>query len=699
MRQLATWCLAMALGWTGCTVQQMSFEGPEVPAFTNGLAVSSSPFLKRHAHDPVDWHPWSAETLQKAQDQDKPLLVVTGFMASHRCQAMQRSCFSDTTVAGWVNRYFIPVMVDREARPDLDAYFLALCRQLEGASAEWPLSAILLPDRSPIHAETYRGCRRWISRVHAYGIAYREQPERLDSLARALAAQRRGSRARQTEKASYDQFLQRYADQLMAQSDPYRGGLKGRPKRPLVPVIDYLMHHHARHGDARSRSLVQTTLDRMAFGGIYDHLGGGFFRLTQDEQWQRPRFEKMLYDQALLAQAYAQAYQLTRNPLYEQITYETLNLAEEQLKGPNSGYYASLAADSEREEGRYYLWPLIEVEAVLLGGSDMFCRYYNLRQAGPWPRGQNLPYRTFTDEELAAAYDLSLPEFREQMARMRDQMQEARQRRLLPPVDSKQVVAWNALMVSAWVKAYEAWGEDEFLDRALATADFLRLAGRDLEGNLYRYCYQDRGCGTGFLEDYAYTAAAFLDLYRATLDPRWLAEAKATVGRATAHFYQANQERFAFTQLDHQPAMPPPLDHPQAPSLPDPEALLVRLMQELYAFYGHSTYLYPIDRSLARHAPRLEQRPTTQATWGIALMQATQPRQNLLLANNQAERQRAELARYFLPGIRLVSPAAAQLRRDPSRLTLNPGRMWLCDERYQRCQPIDSMATLLRLIR
>lgn len=674
----------------GCSAQQLSVSEMEKQLWANALVESPSPYLQAHAYDPVRWQPWGATAWRQAQELNQPLLMTVGCLASHQVQAWQADCLQDTLTAELINRYFVPVLIDSEERPDLAYYLQQKARQLGMSQAELPLTALVLPTGEIVQVFTYAHCSAWQQMVHTFGTLYQDDPDAwLELVEQMQWPDSQHLRRSHTPALPWPEAT----GNLMARMDPVFGGWPQPGQQPMAPAIGYLLRFHARTGDSVSLKKALLTLDQLAFGGIYDHIGGGFFQQTTDVAWRKPRFAKRLSDQAQLVSVFSQAYQITGEPRYAKVIYETLALVEGQLMGDLGGYYAALSATSEGEEGRYYLWPLIEVEALLLDQAELYCRYYHLTQAGNWSPGQSIPYRSLTDREAAAAYGMALPEWQHLIASLDDRMAQARARRLLPTRDQKQIVAWNALMVSAWVDAYRALDDRSFLDRALITADFLRFSCRQAEGELYRYLVQGEGHRAGLLEDYAYLIRAFLDLYRVTLDRGWIDMAKDLMGYAIPRFYRAEQGRFGFQPLGWAELGVPAFRVAQVhrPDLPQPEAVMLRCMQELHQYLDLPSYQRSVRGALLAWERSGYDHLLGQVDW-LALQQDEElGRPELLIVDEQAA---ADLPPWFLQG---YWPGYLWLSGDLARQKLQangqqPGRapLWFRRRWNEPFQPFDS---------
>lgn len=521
---------------------------------TNALVEETSPYLQQHAHNPVDWHPWGEEALQKAREEDKLLLISIGYAACHWCHVMERESFEDTAVANIMNRHFVSIKVDREERPDIDAIYMDACQLATGEACGWPLNVFALPDGRPVWAGTYFPKKNWVEILHYFAELYRDEPGKMDTYAAQLLSglQVLNSlpRAGQTSSLRPDFAQVRpMLDNILAQMDTLHGGRRGAPKFPGPNLQELLLQWHFYSGDETALQVVETTLDEMARGGIYDQLGGGFARYSIDSRWKVPHFEKMLYDNAQLVSLYAQAYALTGKKSYARQVRETLAFVEQTLRDPSGGFYSSLDADSEGEEGQYYVWTQVELEKILPDNKwrHLFFDYYQVHPAGNWEAGKNILYRTQSLSAFAERQQEKLPELEAAFRGMEVNLLAARTQRPAPTLDDKILLSWNALMLQGYLDAYRYLGTEAYLEVALQNADFLLKHFMQEDGRLYR-SYKDGALTiNAFLDDYAFLAQALIRLYEITFDTQWLDKAQLLVAYVDRHFGDPNTNTYFYT--------------------------------------------------------------------------------------------------------------------------------------------------------
>jgi uncharacterized protein YyaL (SSP411 family) len=517
--------------------------------YTNHLIDETSPYLQQHAHNPVDWYPWGEEALTKAKEENKMLVISVGYAACHWCHVMEHETFEDTAVARLMNEHFVNIKVDREERPDIDDIYMTACQLASEQGCGWPLNAFALPDGRPVWAGTYFPKDEWV-KVLEYFIELREtEPAQLEEYAERLAE---GVRAFGDFSAinQPSDFSETTTDsltaQILADIDPKQGGRMGAPKFPLPVVYEYLLHYAQRENSTEAWNAVATTLTEMAAGGIYDQLGGGFARYSTDAAWKVPHFEKMLYDNGQLMSLYAHAYQYEANPLFARVIRETLTFIDRELTSPEGLFYSSLDADSEGEEGTFYVWTQAEIDSLLADhpGLPHVIAHFAISEQGNWESGKNVLDPQQSREAFAAE------EGAEALQRLESAMgllMEARSQRERPGLDNKVLSSWNGMMIKGLVDAYRALGEEEYLQRAVRAGEQLLTTRLEQDGAVWRTNPARPARIQGFLDDYAFTAQAFLSLYEVTYDERWLDGAEQITQYALLHFYDEASGLFYFT--------------------------------------------------------------------------------------------------------------------------------------------------------
>lgn len=514
----------------------------------NKLIHAASPYLLQHAYNPVEWYPWCDEALDKAKKEDKLLLISVGYSACHWCHVMEHECFENEDVAALMNDFFVCIKVDREERPDIDQVYMSAVQLLTGRGG-WPLNCFALPDGRPVYGGTYFPKKQWMEVLGNLASMYRGDRNRLEAYAKQLTD---GVAASDELNPSVDKqpdtdIVHEAVAKWKKLLDYHEGGPDRAPKFPLPNNYLFLMRYAFVHQDDDLMAQVQLTLKKMAFGGIYDQIGGGFARYSVDGIWKVPHFEKMLYDNSQLLSLYAEAYRCWRDPLYRDVVYQTTAFMERDWLSPEGGFYSALDADSEGEEGKFYVWKLDELKELLGGDFELASAYFNINERGYWEHGNHIPLRHDSDEEIAGQFGLSAELLRERVASIREKMLHLRSERIRPGLDDKLLTSWNALAVSGLVEAYRAFGDEKFLNRAKTVFNFLMTQMRREDGGLHHSWKTGSEAINGFLEDYAFTISTALDLYVVTLDYTYVETASNLTTYALEHFYDGSASLFRFT--------------------------------------------------------------------------------------------------------------------------------------------------------
>ncbi|MCW5969111.1 MAG: thioredoxin domain-containing protein [Blastocatellales bacterium] len=524
---------------------------------TNRLIHETSPYLLQHAHNPVDWHPWGEEALERARTEDKAILLSIGYSACHWCHVMEHESFENEAIAKLMNDNFINIKVDREERPDLDAIYMSAVQMMTGHGG-WPMTVFLTPDQVPFYGGTYfppedrYGIPGFPRVLISIAEAYHTRRDEITSNAQAVITElrRMNSVSASSEELGPD-ALDACVRQLMRSFDPVNGGFGSKPKFPPSMTLSFLLRHYHRTQDRAALAAVELTLGKMAHGGIYDQLGGGFHRYSVDEKWLVPHFEKMLYDNAQLARLYTEAWLATGRPLYRRIAEETLDYVLREMTDARGGFYSTQDADSEGEEGKFFVWTPAEIRQ-LLGDEDaaLFCRYYDVTDGGNFEE-KNILHVDVEMESVARLLGVDIERMSAAIERGRGVLFEARERRIKPGRDEKMLTAWNGLMLRAFAEAANAFGRADYRDAAVRNAEFV-LANLKRGDRLLRTHRDGESKLNAYLEDYAYFADGLLALYEATFDARWFTEARALAETMIEFFHDETDGGFFFTSIDHE---------------------------------------------------------------------------------------------------------------------------------------------------
>ncbi|MBN2089116.1 thioredoxin domain-containing protein, partial [candidate division KSB1 bacterium] len=523
----------------------------------NQLIHETSPYLLQHAHNPVNWYPWGEEALGFAKKLDRPIFLSIGYSACHWCHVMAHESFENEAIAKILNKNFIAIKVDREERPDIDEIYMTAV-QLMTKSGGWPLSVWLTPDLEPFYGGTYFppedcwgrvGFRKILLQIAQ--IWQQRRGEVLNSANQITASLNQISQV-QLEDTALDQSLWGSAFKSAEQRfDERYGGFGSAPKFPMAMELSFLLRYYFHTGEKRALAMAKKSLQEMANGGIFDHLGGGFHRYSTDERWLVPHFEKMLYDNALLTISYLEAYQLTKNANYQETAIATMDYILREMTSPQGGFYSSQDADSDGEEGKFYVWQKDEIE-MLLGNeaARLFCDIYDVSAQGNW-EGKNILHLRRSLEVAAKEYSLSLSELKNRLAQDRQKLFEFRSKRISPGMDDKILTDWNGLMISAFCKGYQVLGDQKYLTAAQKAVDFL-LEKLYIGERILKTYRNGKSHLNGYLSDYVFLVAALIYLYESNFQWAYLAKAMEINALMLQKFWDENSGGFFFTPNDHE---------------------------------------------------------------------------------------------------------------------------------------------------
>ena len=522
--------------------------------FTNNLINETSPYLLQHAHNPVDWHAWNDETLELAKKENKLLLISVGYAACHWCHVMEHESFEDSAVAAIMNENFINVKVDREERPDVDQVYMNAVQLLTG-SGGWPLNCVALPDGRPIWGGTYFPKDNWTNALTQLADLYKNEPEKAEEYAAKLTEgiQQSGLITLNEDEAIFDkEELQSAIDAWQPTMDLKNGGRKGAPKFPMPGNLQFLLRYAVQSENEDMMDYVNTSLTQIAYGGIFDHAGGGFARYAVDDHWHVPHFEKMLYDNAQMVSLYSNAFLVTKDPLYKEVVYETIKFVEAELYKDIGAFYSSLDADSENEEGEleegaYYVWNKDQLSKLIGEDFALFANYYNVNGYGKWEEDKYHLIRSVSKSEFCKENNVTEEDLNLKIEKWKGLLLEERNKRDRPRLDDKTLTSWNALMLKGYVDAYRVFNDQKFLDVALKNAQFIMNNMTKEDGGLFRNFKNGKSNIEAYLEDYAAVSDAFISLYEVTLDEKWLKNAKQFTDYTFDHFYDEESKMFFFT--------------------------------------------------------------------------------------------------------------------------------------------------------
>jgi uncharacterized protein len=517
----------------------------------NRLSKETSPYLLQHANNPVDWFPWGDEAFKKAKAENKLMLISVGYSSCHWCHVMEKEVFSNSNVAQFMNTHFVCVKVDREERPDVDQIYMNAV-QIITRSGGWPLNCFTLPDGKPIYGGTYFPPEPWLDVLVSLNATWEREPERVIEVANELTQGVINSEivvTTEPEATLKVSDLKLYVERWSKFFDLKYGGMKGSPKFPMPGSLCFLIQFAFITNNLPIQQYVKTTLDRMANGGIYDHLGGGFFRYSVDDRWEVPHFEKMLYDNVQFISLYSNAYKAFRDPLYKKVVYETIQFLRNEMLSDKGGLYSAIDADSQGKEGFYYTWSSSEIENLLEENKNLFSIFYGVSAVGNH-EGRNVLRVCTHINEAACVMALDTQEAKTRIDLAKAKLALERNKRVRPQTDKKHINAWNAIAVTSLLDAYSTFNEPDFLNDALTIMAFIEnnfIIGNDL----FRIKCSEKVSIPAFLDDFAFLIEAYISLYQNTLNPNWLNKAKRIMDIAIEKFFDGNSAMFFYTNSEH----------------------------------------------------------------------------------------------------------------------------------------------------
>jgi len=679
----------------------------------NRLIKEKSPYLLQHAYNPVDWYPWSPEAFEQAKAQKKPLFVSIGYSTCHWCHVMEKESFEDLQVAELLNQAFICVKVDREERPDLDAAYMEVCQAM-GRNCGWPLNVIMTPDKNPFFVASYipkddkYGTVGMFSLVPQIREIWKNRREEMETIGVELKQQIADQLKPKPQTKVDCSILDDAYEQLVLRFDHEFGGFGRAPKFPSPHNLLFLLRYYNRTKEKTALSMVEKTLREMRLGGIFDQIGFGFHRYSTDAQWLVPHFEKMLYDQALLTLAYVEAYQATGAPKFKLTTKEILNYVLRDLAAHEGGFYSAVDADSEGEEGKFYVWSIDDIKQALTpSDADLAIKFFNVQTQGNYiesPKGRNgknILHFAKPIEELAQESNLTIDEFIDKLGKITSALYKAREQKVHPSKDYKVLVDWNGLMIAALARAGRVFGVEEYLQAATKAADFLLNGMQDENGKLYhRYAEGERAIG-GFLDDYAFLVFGLVELYEASFEEKYLQLAVGLTKMMIAEFWDKQNGGFFFTGATADEAVPR-LKQTYDGAAPSGNAVAFLNLQRLARLSGETTFEDYATKLLGAFSEEVQAGPVAHTFMLVGLDFALGPTYNVVLVGEPTEAGLlgilVALRKNYLPNLTLSI-------RKPEQVSIHGGyekiegkaTAYVC--RNQTCMPpINSIEKMLEYL-
>lgn len=668
--------------------------------YTNALIHETSPYLLQHAHNPVDWYPWGKEALDKAKKENKMLLISVGYAACHWCHVMEHESYEDTAVANIMNKNFICIKVDREERPDVDQVYMNAAYLING-NGGWPLNALAMPDGKPFFAGTYFPKQNWIQLLEYFSDQYKNNRTKLQEQAENVSKGIRDIENVPMNKNDISFNIKTLNEMFVGFSnkiDFAKGGTKGGMKFPMPAIWEYLLQYHYLSGNKEALQAVETTLVNMANGGIYDQVGGGFSRYATDSLWHAPHFEKMLYDNAQLVSLYSHAFQLTGNPLYKKIVYETIDFVKRELTSPDDGFYSSLDADSEGKEGKFYVWRKEEIQNILGNDAALFCDYFGITESGNWESGENIPDINMCEKNIEKKYDLTQNQLIHKINSLKNIVFEQRTKRIRPNTDDKILTSWNALMAKGLIDAYRTFGDKNFLSFAQKNIDFLLKNIETKEGGLYRNYKNGTATIPAFLDDYAFLINALINFYQVSFDEKYLQKAYSLTRYTEEHFFDKATGMFFYTDDQYSNLIARKMEVSDN-VIPSSNSEMAKNILLLGLYFENKTYEDQSVQMIKNVAGDIQKTPGYYCNWAqVMALEVHPPYEAAIVGNNWASKL-AQLQKKYLPNtIYLGGYNEGTLPLLENKLVKDKTMIYVCENKT--CQrPVEEVAEALKQIR
>ena len=644
--------LILFIALTSCkseTSEQMTHQ------YTNELINETSPYLLQHAHNPVNWKAWNDNTLNEAKTSNKLILISVGYASCHWCHVMEHESFEDSLVAQIMNKNFINIKVDREERPDVDQVYMNAVQLMTG-SGGWPLNVVALPDGRPVWGGTYFKKEQWMSVLEQISEVYQENPQKLIEYADKLEAGIKSLDvvSLNTNDIEFKQEFVSNAVNMWSQSfDRIKGGTNRAPKFMMPNNLHFLLREAYQNNNTDLQGYVNLTLTKIAFGGVFDHVGGGFSRYSVDDKWHVPHFEKMLYDNAQLVSLYSDAYLITKNPLYKDVVFETLEFVKRELTDTNGTFYSSLDADSttpsgELEEGAFYVWQEEELKKLLGDDFQHFANYYNINDYGLWEQNNYVLIRKDSDEVFSKKYEISVDEITKKKATWKKLLLKERAKRSRPRLDDKVLTSWNALMLKGYVDAYRVFDDVQFLNTAIKNAEFILNTQIKEDGGLYHNFKDGKSTINGYLEDYATVIDAYLSLYENTLDEKWLTASRNLANYAFDHFFNDTSKMFYFTSDEDTKLVARSTEY-RDNVIASSNSIMAKNLLRLSHYFDNEAYAETAKTMLHNVVPEIAEYPSTFSNWLDLMLNYTNNYYEVAIVGTDVTKKIKALNSYYLP--------------------------------------------------
>ena len=664
----------------------------------NKLINASSPYLLQHAYNPVQWQEWGPEALEQAKRENKLILVSIGYSACHWCHVMERESFENHEVAAVMNQHYVCIKVDREERPDIDQIYM-LAIQLMTGSGGWPLNCICLPDQRPVYGGTYFKKDDWTSILENVAALWLHEPEKaLQYADRLTDGIRNAEKIIPNEKKEPYNYthLREITDPWKRELDMTDGGYNRAPKFPMPNNWQFLLRYSLLTGDNATHVATLLSLEKMALGGIYDQIGGGFARYSVDGRWHVPHFEKMLYDNAQMIALYAEAYQYTQLPLFNSVVAETIGWMAREMRSPEGLFYAALDADSEGVEGKFYVWDEEEFEVVTQGDHLLMKAYYQVTSSGNWEEEEtNILMRRFADEDFAAQQGITLEELDLKVSAAREKLLEHRSKRVTPGRDDKCLLAWNAMAIKGLASSAAVFRRQDYYEMARTAADFILQQMQEQDGRLYRNFKNGKATISGFLDDYAFFIDALIALYQYDFDEQWLLEARKYAETVLAQFADSDSPMFFYTPSGAESLIA--RKHELMDNvIPASNSVMAQNLHLLGLLFDDDSYTERASAMLAAIQPQIKTYGSAYSNWAIQLLNEVYGINEIAVTGTAVEEVVTELNKHYIPNKILLAGTNSDLPLLKDKQSLET-KIYIC--RNKSCQlPVSTVEEAIELL-
>lgn len=679
MRHLSLIVIICLLCCKGQNSKNMSHQ------FSNDLINETSPYLLQHAHNPVNWKAWNPKTLERAKKEKKLLIISIGYAACHWCHVMEHESFEDSLVAQVMNKSYTSIKVDREERPDVDQIYMNAVQLMIGRGG-WPLNVIALPDGRPIWGGTYFKKEQWISALNQISDLYDKNPEKLIEFADRLE---QGIKTldvitlNSDEPSFNSEFISEVVKKWSDQFDNDLGGMKRAPKFMMPNNYHFLLRYAYQNNDDELKDFVNLTLTKMAYGGVYDQIGGAFSRYSVDAKWHVPHFEKMLYDNGQLVSLYSDAYLITKNKLYKDIVIQTLDYIQREMTTPNGAFYSSYDADSENaegklEEGAFYIWQENELKEILKSDYQLFADYYNINNYGLWEHQKYVLIRKDDDASIIKKYNLSQKDLDNKKVKWNLLLLEERNKRPRPRLDDKTLTSWNAIMLKGYIDAYRVFKDETYLDAAKKNAMFIVHNQMREDGGLNHNYKDGKSNINGYLEDYATTIDAFISLYECTLNEKWLITARNLTNYVFDYFHEDSNKMFYFTSREDDLLVTRTVEF-RDNVIPASNSIMAKNLFKLSHYFENDHFYKTATSMLNNVKPEIKEYISGYSNWLDLMMNYTNPYYEVAVVGKQAQQKISELNKSYLPNILIAgSEVESNMPLLANRLINNKTLIYVC---------------------